>query len=361
LVLFFFLWYKWGSFKLIAWHWLVAIGVIGLLTSVWFAAEIIQGGGWALFQQFFDYQVRLFTSSEAGHGQPFYYHFVVLFIGCFPISLIAFPYILKLNFPDAEAKVKDLYTVQFILFWVVLILFSLTTTKILHYSSLCYFPLSFIAAYVVNRKIEQKERISTFSFLLLGLVGSVLAIAFTALPLLIRYKDAVIPLVKDRFAVQNMLMPVTWGGWEFLIGALYFSLLLLVLMRLRKQTQYVVYLFLLNAIMLNALMMGIVPKLEQHLQGSLISFFRAHQGSDAYVTTFGFKSYAQYFYTNKQAPMNRASLEDQWLITGPIDKPVYIVSKIFQREEVLRHPDIKLLYEQGGFVFYVRMPKAYKH
>ena len=357
LVLFFFLWYKWRSLKFIAWHWLVAMGVIGLLTSVWFAAEIIQGGGWALFQQFFDYQVRLFTSSEAGHGQPFYYHFIVLFIGCFPISLIAFPYILKRNFPDAEAKVKDLYTLQFILFWVVLILFSLTTTKILHYSSLCYFPLSFIAAYIADRNMAKNQRISTLSLVLLYLVGSVLALAFTALPLVIQYKDAVIPFIQDRFAVQNILVPVTWGGWEFLVGASYFCLMIFILVKLRKKATYIVHLFLLNAIMLNALMIGIVPKLEQHLQGSLISFFKAHQSPQEYVTTFGFKSYAQYFYTNKQPPKNKQALDDQWLITGPIDKPVYIVSKIFQREEVLRHPDIKLLYEEGGFVFYERKPK----
>ncbi len=34
-----------------------------------------------------------------------------------------------------------------ILFWVVLILFTIVKTKIVHYSSLCYFPLTFIGAW----------------------------------------------------------------------------------------------------------------------------------------------------------------------------------------------------------------------
>jgi hypothetical protein len=38
-----------------------------------------------------------------------------------------------------------------ILFWVVLILFSIVKTKIVHYSSLCYFPLTYLAALQLER------------------------------------------------------------------------------------------------------------------------------------------------------------------------------------------------------------------
>ena len=36
--------------------------------------EIIRGRA-ELVQEFIDYQIRLFFENEAGHGQPFYYHF----------------------------------------------------------------------------------------------------------------------------------------------------------------------------------------------------------------------------------------------------------------------------------------------
>ena len=36
-------------------------------------------------------------------------------------------------------------------FWVVLILFSIVRTKIIHYSSFCYFPLTYLAAWAASR------------------------------------------------------------------------------------------------------------------------------------------------------------------------------------------------------------------
>ena len=318
-------------------------------------SEILNGGGIQLFKDFIEYQIRLFTTSEAGHGEPFYYHFIVLFFGCFPISLIAFPYILKKNFSDTKSiLVKDFYTLNFILFWGVLILFSITTTKIVHYSSLCYFPLSFLAAYILYQKIEEKRTLHKLSFVLLAFVGVLLGLIFTALPLIIKFKANVIPFIKDKFAVENILLPVKWNGFEYSIGLLYLVLLVIVLIKLKNNIRYIVHLFLMNAVMLNLLMIFIVPKIEQHTQGSLIDFFQKHQNPEEYVTTFGFRSYAKFFYTNKQKPMNLKSLDEEWLIKGNIDKPVYIACKMFDKAEVLQLKNIEFLYEKGGFVFFVR-------
>jgi hypothetical protein len=51
---------------------------------LWFGEEIINNGFWFL-KEFLSYQVDLFLHPVASHGEPFYYHFVVVFIGCFPI------------------------------------------------------------------------------------------------------------------------------------------------------------------------------------------------------------------------------------------------------------------------------------
>ena len=72
------------------------------------------------------------------------------------------------------------------------------------------------------------------------------------------------------------------------------------------------------------------------------------------MTTFGFWSYAKFFYSNKQKPENVNALNEEWLLSGNIDKPVYIVSKITDKEKVLQFKNIEYLYEKGGFVFYVR-------
>ena len=355
LVVFFYVIYKWKTIKIKFLDLLLAVAIICVITSFWFLSEILNGGGIELFKEFIAYQIRLFTTSESGHGEPFYYHFIVLFFGCFPISLIAFPYILKKNFTDENTiLVKDFYTLNFILFWVVLILFSITTTKIVHYSSLCYFPLSFMAAYILYKNIIEKRTLHKLSFVLLSFVGVLLGIVFTALPLIIKFKEAIIPFIKDKFAVQNILVPVQWGGFEYLIGIFYLVLLVIVLIKLKNNIRYIIHLFLMNAIMLNLLMIFIVPKIEQHTQGSMIAFFQKHQSSEEYVTTYGFRSYAKFFYTNKQKPENLKALDEDWLLYGNIDKPVYIVSKMGDKNKVLQLKNIEYLYERGGFVFYVR-------
>ncbi len=355
LVVLFYVVYKWKTIKIKFFDLVLATVIICFITSFWFLSEILNGGGIELFKEFIAYQIRLFSTSEAGHGEPFYYHFIVLFFGCFPISLIAFPYILKKNFSDGNSVlVKDFYTLNFILFWVVLILFSITTTKIVHYSSLCYFPLSFIAAYILHKDINEKRTLHKLSFVLLSFVGILLGIVFTALPLIIKFKMDVIHFVKDKFAVQNILLPVQWGGFEYLIGIFYLVLLVIVLIKLKKNSRYIIHLFLMNAIMLNLLMIFIVPKIEQHTQGSMIEFFQKHQNPEGYVTTFGFRSYAKFFYTNKQKPENGKALDEDWLLNGTIDKPVYIVSKMADKEKVLQIKNTEFLYEKGGFVFFVR-------
>ena len=93
--------------------------------------------------EFINYQIELFSQPVAGHEQPIYYHFVVVLIGCFPMSFIAFPRFLK----SSESNVANFELWMKTLFWVVLILFTIVSTKIVHYSSMTYLPLSFLAAF----------------------------------------------------------------------------------------------------------------------------------------------------------------------------------------------------------------------
>ncbi len=354
LVVFIYIIYTFKTFKLKILDWIIALFAVILISSVWFISEILNGGGVALFREFLEYQIRLFSTSEAGHGQPFYYHFVVLFFGCFPISLIAFPFILKKQIKQEKPISVHFYTLNFILFWVVLLLFSITTTKIVHYTSLTYFPLSYIAATILYEAIFSKKALSKVSYLLILIVGIVVSILFILLPLVVVFKDKIIPFIKDKFAVANILLPVHWSGYEFLIGVLYLILFLIIAFKIRKNIQNVLYLFFLNAILLNMLMIFIVPKIEQHSQGALISFLQKHQNKDAYFLTYGFKSYAQYYYANKQIPINVLSASEDWLLTKKTDKPVYVICKIQDKEKTATLSEIKYLYEKGGFAFFIR-------
>ena len=59
-----------------------------LVSLLWFGVEYSINGSWFI-EEFIRYQLRLLTTGDAGHSQPFYYHFVVVLIGCFPASIYA--------------------------------------------------------------------------------------------------------------------------------------------------------------------------------------------------------------------------------------------------------------------------------
>ncbi len=123
-----------------------------LVSSAWFAVELWRGGWW-FFKMFIEYQIRLFSTPDAGHEQPFFYHFVVVFLGCFPMSVFAL-WGFRRN-PKDESPI--FHKKMLFLFWVVMILFSIVKTKIVHYSSMAYFPLSFFAARAITQFISQNS------------------------------------------------------------------------------------------------------------------------------------------------------------------------------------------------------------
>ncbi|HEY1038155.1 MAG TPA: glycosyltransferase family 39 protein, partial [Bacteroidia bacterium] len=108
----------------------------------WFVIEIINGHA-DLVKEFIVYQARLFNTKDAGHGGFLLYHFVVLLIGCFPASLF-FMQSHKRTESDTPYQ-KHFKKWMIILFWVVLILFTIVKTKIVHYSSMCWYPLTFLS------------------------------------------------------------------------------------------------------------------------------------------------------------------------------------------------------------------------
>src|ERR1035437_5835675 len=116
-----------------------------IISSLWFGLEMINNGFWFL-REFIKYQADLFLKPVAGHAGPVYYHFLIVFLGCFPLSVLALPVLLRYQKDDTE-EARYFLKWMLILFWIVMILFTIVKTKIVHYSSLSYFPLSFFAAY----------------------------------------------------------------------------------------------------------------------------------------------------------------------------------------------------------------------
>lgn len=331
-----------------------------LVASIWFANELVNNGFWFI-NEFVTYQIRLFSTPDAGHGQPFYYHFVVVLIGCFPISIFAIQ-ALTYNHAKIDRALTELTTFvpwMKTTFWVVMILFSIVTTKIVHYSSMAYFPVSFLAAKFLYDWLN--ERVSWNKWVNVGLlsIGFILSLVLAAVPFVGMHTQEIIPYIKDPFAVKNLEAVVDWHIYEMFIGIAYFAIIVFAVVFIRKQSKkaFIYTLSLATAVCLFLFGAIVVPKIERYTQGAAIDFYESKRGQDVYIHVLGFKSYAHLFYFQK--PVSNISAKkgqayEDWLLNGNVDKPVFFVTKFDRYEEYRNHPNLELVKEENGFVFLKR-------
>ncbi len=334
---------------------------------IYAAALILVGGAWfgmlaitghsGIIKEFFVYQVRLFNTRDAGHGGPFFYHWIVLLIGCFPVSIFALRSFRKSTSDSPYQKHFKLW--MMILFWVVLLLFSIVKTKIVHYSSLCYFPLSFLGTYAIYKLMNGEMRWKKYTGILLMVIACLIGIALSALPVIDRFKDSIIGsnLIKDKFAVENLKANVHWTGFEWVIGLLLiFGTAAMLVINGRKGTgKGIMGIFIISLLTVNLASIMVTPKIELYSQDAAIEFYKSLEHEDCYIDTYGFKSYAHLFYSGKKEPANTNSYNREWLLNGPVDKPTYIVSKITAEEYIKQnHTGLVELYRKNGFIFWKR-------
>ncbi|MBN1789851.1 MAG: glycosyltransferase family 39 protein [Bacteroidales bacterium] len=336
---------------------LIFILILVFTGGFWFILQTLKGK-FSLIADFMIYQIRLFRTQDAGHGGFLLYHFVVLFAGVFPASVFALPVLFGTR--EKSGRGKDFYLWMLILFWVVLILFTIVRTKIVHYSSLCYFPLTFLAAwsfYHAASFTRLWEPVTQAIILILGLLLGILSIMLTYID---RFKEFIIGRnwIDDPFAEGCLMADGGWKGFEFM-GGLVLLMGITFFAFFWKRNRYDKAVMILSGtipVFMMIAMLLIVPRVETYSQRAAIDFFISVSDQDAYLETIGYKSYAHLFYGKVRKPaMNR---DEKWLLTGPLDKDAYFSIKITGKDRFLvEYPDAELLYERNGFVFFKRTPK----
>ena len=191
--------------------------VMVAVTGAWFGYETWKNGPWFV-TEFVRYQYRLFSTPDAGHAGFPGYHFVVLLVGCFPLSLFAIAEMARRK-GERTFHEADYRRWMLILFWVVLILFTIVKSKIVHYSSMCYFPMSYLAALYLHRIWQGDAKAGLALRIGLGVIGGLFVLITVALPIAGMDIDSIRPLfAQDPFAMANLDADVTWTGWEMLAG-----------------------------------------------------------------------------------------------------------------------------------------------
>ena len=298
----------------------------------------------------------MLTTEDAGHGGFFGYHFVVLLVGCFPASLFAIQEMLKPSRSDEKANDHRRWMV--ILFWAVLILFSIVKTKIVHYSSLCYFPLTYLAALQLERLWNDCAKPALWMRIGLGVVGHLFVLAAIALPWLGMHPEKLKPLLNDAFAQANLAAQVHWGGNEAFAG-IWLLVMLAAAHLLFQRERYrkgILVLFAGSALFVTKILYYDIRKIEHYTQRVAIGFWQAHANERCYVTTIGYKSYAHLFYARVAPDADPRANDDNWLLHGNIDRPVYLACKITDASGLRAEPRLVELYDENGFVFFRRDP-----
>jgi 4-amino-4-deoxy-L-arabinose transferase-like glycosyltransferase len=319
-----------------------------IVSLTWYGLETWQNGPWFI-SEFNKYQYRLFSTPDAGHKGFPGYHFVVLLVGCFPASIFAIRSFFKM--PQAtEVWQQDFSRWMKMLFWVVLILFSIVQSKIVHYSSLCYFPLTFLATLVIYQILKGNIRLNNWMKTGLFFIGGLFAIATLIVPFVGMNLEIIKPLFNDPFARANLEAEVQWTGWEAIPGVFMASVLLVSILYLKKQRQMLT-LFFGTAIFINLTLYFILGKVEHISQRAAIEFFESLKDEDGYVRPMGYKTYAHLWYGERQPGLPPESRDIHWLLNEQSDKPVYVITKIHKLKNLEQYENLKEIGRKNGFVF----------
>lgn len=327
------------------------LGVL-LLPAFWFGVEYLSNGADFIIE-FFTYQIRLLSTEDAGHGGFLGYHFVVLFIGCFPAAIFALRSFFK---QEQELKIQHNFKIWMkILFWVVLILFSLVQSKIVHYSSLAYFPITYLATLRIYRVLEQQKAFLNYEKWGTLLVGLLISAIVIAVPLVGQQPESLQFLfAKDPFALANLEADVWWQGWEMIAG-----IILLVATGAsfyycnKAQNRRAIYvLFTGCAIFVTATIYLYINNIEGYSQRAAINFYQ-NLPANSYVIPYGYKSYAHLFYTQKTPQQSIVTRDKHQLLTERINGDVFVITKVTKTEQFEKeYSNFTKVGEENGFVFY---------
>ncbi len=333
--------------------------------AVYLLTLLVVGGGWFwmlilegksdIIVDFIRYQIRLFATQDAGHGGPFFYHFLVLLVGYFPLSFFAVYGMRKKMREDGLGEQQQRFSQwMFVLFWVVLILFSIVKTKIIHYSSMTYFPIAFFSALFFYRITDSGFRTVKWPKILTFVLAIVWTLAIVSLPWVEKHKDYLLQrgFLSDKFAAESLR--TMYAGFDNFIAVNAFLLFLLIaggLLMIKDKQKLFYTLVFASAFLLKNVMKEVVPKVEVYSQRAAIDFYRELQGKKVYVYPLGFKSYAHLFYTKKPPGMPDVSVSELLRCQAPY--PAYFVAKVNNADEFARrYPVLKKMYAKGGFVFF---------
>ncbi len=324
-----------------------------VLASGWFALETLTHGPWFI-QSFIKYQLRI-ASGDDGHPGPFFYHFLIFSLGCFPFAVFTPVGILQ-RVEDNSLRFKRL---AIIWFGLVFLLFSFVVqTKLPHYSSLLYVPGSFFAALRLDHLISKRKRPHPLEFagLILTMALYVLVVGLVVYvgenpsfrELLI---DRFVPALRaDPLAMAYIALPVDWPTWTYLPAVLILlgTVIGCILLWSKNIRWGIATLGITSLVTMTGLWTIQIQRFGIYTQGNEISLFR--QGKDHIypLAFYGPRSYVGPFYARTQV-LNPANNKELAQVLQK-DKQLTLVVRRIDLATIEELVTVRLLKEESPFL-----------
>jgi hypothetical protein len=187
------------------------------------------------------------------------------------------------------------------LFWVVLIIFSITTTKIIHYSSLCWWPLTYFGAYQVYLAHTNRWHFPKWLILPISISALGIGIALWVLPIAAHMNPlpAAIWEKLDVFTKGLLEVKETWSWTSLLPAALFtFWFLAWFILQLLGRKPHAGVLYIISGVVALSSSIWLLPPVGKLLQGPLTRTIQQETQKGVFLESWYFKTYALYFHGN---------------------------------------------------------------
>ena len=270
-------------------------------------------GGWAFsvyrllgssfFESFYHYQKELVNGQFEWHTQPWFYHLIVLLVLCFPSSAVAIRYLTKKG--EEDFVLESWHFLMRSMFWIVLIVFSIVSTKIIHYSSLCWWPITYFSAYHFYLVYTNRAVTTAGQKLWLLLSGVLLLAGLSAGPIAMNWVQWGEVSWQSKLDAYGLAL-LKSGSWPvttllpsgIMIVGLFFLFKLIFISKSKD--------FIEGNLLLTTLLVAIsaytfiLPAAANTLQNPLALFVKKINHENTLVENQGFKTYSIYYHGKLQ-------------------------------------------------------------
>ena len=321
------------------------------LSSIWFL-YITKVYGDAYVREFITYQIRLFETEDAKHGGTILFHPLALLLGCFPASIFMWSAFSKYNKPKNEFQ-ELFFKAMVACGVIVLVVFSIVKTKIIHYSSMDYYPITFFSALGLGYLIDKKTKLSNSFTLILILIGSIWFLALILIPIAGNNIELIKPYIGDKNLLEQLKTPIKWHYWASILGLIFGVIFLYGIFKFKSNTPNGIFaIFIASVFCTQSIAIYYLPRIEQIVQGSLVEFAKSKKMEESYFQSLYFKSYNIYFYSKISPHPPEQNWHIDTMLNGKLYRNCYYIIKTSDSHKIKDF--VPSFYSRGGFLFYLK-------